>query len=287
MRLSHHLMPLSRATIGGIVRSPRSDWAKSIEPLVREYCPLPITYDVDSTQPAGFTEFSYTEFLGGLYLNTQSVEINARLIQMASEVPARRDHIEYLARAQDKYELSDPPTTEWPKQVGFMVGHNMFDLVSSEILARTAFENPGFYLKPHPLTNEDYVGRIAHLIGWDRMLLGGLSGAAFVSHCEDAYVTTATELCALAVAKGKRVHNLSSFFNESSGAYYPINRLLFKSCEPQRTLNNIVDCEHSGVLFQWMTDVESRIEAYFRRALEARAMFRPIATPTRLLKIPA
>lgn len=254
--------------------------------MVREHCPFPITYDVDSTQGPGFSEFSYTEFLGGLYINTQSVEINARLIQMASLVPARLDHIERLASTQDKYELGDEGKTHWPKKVGFMVGHNMFDLVSSEVLSRTAFENPDFRLKPHPLTNDDYAARIAHQIGWDRMLTTGASGVAFLDHCEDAYVTTATELCALAVAKGKRIHNLSSFFNESSGAYYPINRLLFKSPEPQQTLNNIVDCEHSGVLFAWMPDITTRIDAYFKKALEVRDSFRPITTPTRLLKIP-
>jgi hypothetical protein len=215
------------------------------------------------------------------------VEINARLIQLASEAPAKVNHIDRLATVQDKYELGEPTKTDWPKKVGFMVGHNMFDLVSSEVLARTAFENHDFYLKPHPLTNDDYAGRIAHLIGWDRMLTGGLSGVAFLDHCEDAYVTTATELCALAVAKGKRIHNLSSFFNESSGAYYPINRLLFKAENPQSVLNNVVDCEFSGLLFPWMPNIEARITAYFKEALKLRDTFRPISTPTRLLKIPA
>lgn len=287
MRLSHNLMPNGRAAIGGVVRAPRNDWAKSLEPAIRSACPLPITYDVDSTQPAGFSEFSYTEFLGGVYLNTQSVEINARLIESASNVAAVDDHIDRLRQTGDKYELESTAVSEWPKKVGFMVGHNIFDIVSSEILARTAFENRDFYLKPHPLTNAEYAGRIAHLIGWDRIIKTELSGVDFVRNCEDAYVTTATELCALAVANGKRVHNLSSFFNESSGAYYPINRLLFKAKAPRETLNNIIDCQFSGVLFPWMTDVPGRMQAYFQKALEAREMYRPVSTPTRLVKIPS
>lgn len=287
MRLAHNLMPTGRSSIGGVTRAPRNDWAKSIESKIRSACPLPITYDVDSNQSPGFSEFSYTEFLGGVYLNTQSVEINSRLIEAASQLASTRDCITNLCSVSDKYELEAPDVHEWPKKVGFMVGHNLFDLVSSESLARTAFENRDFYLKPHPLTNDDYAGRIAHLIGWDRMLKTGLSGVDFVRHCEDAYVTTATELCSLAVAHGKRVHNLSNFFNESSGVYYPINRLLFKAQEPQKTLNNIVDCKFSGVLFSWMTDIDERMRAYFDKSLELREAFRPVSTPTRLMKITA
>ena len=286
MRLSNNLMPGSGVPVGSATRSQRNDWAKSIEGKVRSLCPLPITYDVDSTQPVGFSEFSYTEFLGGLYLNTQSVEINARLVALAAQVHTDFDHTNLLATTEDKYELDKPDTLEWPKKVGFMVGHNMFDLVSSEVLARTAFENPDFRLKPHPLTNSDYAGRLAHLIGWDRMLASNLSGVALLANCEDAYVSTATELCALGVAKGKRVHNLSSFFNESSGVYYPINRLLFRAENPKQVLNNIVECRYSGVLFDWMGDLELRIANYFKKALELRDQFRPISSPTRLLKIP-
>lgn len=284
MRFSQRMAPAVGEDVGGFCRSERNGWIKEVEPLVREACPLPISYDVDSTQPAGFSEYSYTEFLGGLYLNTQSVEINTRLIKEASQVPHRTNHLSDISNMGDKYNLGTHSVHEWPKEVAFMVGHNMFDLVSPEVMARHAFENKDFYVKLHPLTNDEYARRVAQFVGWDRIIPGHLSGVELLTHCDVAHVSTATELASLAVCLGKDVRNISSFFHESSGIYYPINTLLFKSEDTQTTLANIVDCQFSGIIFPWMEDKEERIAKYFEKSLELREQYRNIASPSRLIK---
>jgi len=274
----------SEIEIGGFKRAERNQWGVSLEPMIRDLAPFPISYDVDSTQPAGFTEYSYTEFLGGLYLNTQSVEINSRIIHEASTIACKTNHVDKLAKIHDKYELNAVISEEWPSKVAFMVGHNMFDLVSPEVVARTAFENEDFYVKLHPLTNDDYAGKVANLVGWNRIIAGNHSGVDLLAHCDEAYVTTASELCALAVAMGKRIRNISSFFHESSGIYYPINRLLFRSQSPQQVLANILDCEFSGIIHPWTKDPEQKIRNYFKRTLEVRELFKPVASPSKLKK---
>lgn len=288
MRLSYRMMADSDHDLGGVKRSPRNDWAQGIEPLIRSLSPFPISYDVDSTQTTGFTEYSYTEFLGGIYINTQSVEINTRLIQEASKVPCKTSNLDRLIDMGDKYSLEPLPAGQGtPRRIAFMVGHNAFDLVSPEIMARAAHEHNDFYVKLHPLTNFDYASKVAALVGWDRVIDGSYSGAELLAKCDEAYVSTATEFCALAVAMGKPIHNISSFFNESSGVYYPINRLLFQSDNPQETLSNILECDFSGIIFPWTENPEEKIRKYYEKSQELRNIYRPLASPSRLTKEPA
>lgn len=284
MRFSNRKAEGAGGVVGGFTRSGRNEWVKEVEPFLREAAPLPISYDVDSTQPPRFTEYSYTEFLGGLLINTQSVEINTRLIAEASGVQHKKNHLSLMAGVGDKYELDKSTPEEWPKEVAFMVGHNMFDLVSPEIMARRAFENKDFYVKLHPLTNEEYSRKVAQFVGWDRIIPKNASGVELVHHCDTAHVSTATELASLAVCLGKKIKNISSFFHESSGIYYPINTQLFKSDNPENTLANIVDCPYSGVIFPWMEDKEERIVKYFEKTLEMRDKYGNISSPSRLSK---
>lgn len=285
MRFAHRQIKDNDTDLG-INRTNRSDWAKSVEGMVRALSPLPISYDVDCTQEARFTEFSYTEFLGGILINAQNVEANCKIRQAACQMDARVDHLARLSAAnKDKYVLdnvSAPPVAD----VGFMVGHNMFDLVSVEIISRLAFENRGFMIKLHPLTNMDYASKVASFVGWDRIIPPNVSGMQLLEQCDTAYVSTATELCALAVAKGKQIVNVSNFFNEAGGAYYSINTFLFRSEDPASTLNNLVDCPFSGIIFPWMDDAETRVKAFYAKAMEIRELHSPVSSQNRLKKIP-
>ena len=98
----------SNEIIGDVQQSKRNNWGRTIEDKIRDASPYPISYDVDSTQNSDFSEFSYTEFLGGVYLNTQSIEINTRLIKLASKVKANDDNnlLELKNITQDKYILN-------------------------------------------------------------------------------------------------------------------------------------------------------------------------------------
>lgn len=287
MRFSHRGIADNDVDLG-IERTSRNDWAKTVEGRVRELSPLPISYDVDCTQELYFSEFSYTEFLGGILLGAQNMEINCKLRKEAMGITARQDHLEYITQLrQDKYVLTELDTlADWPQHVGFMVGHNMFDLVSPEVISRIAFENKEFVMKLHPLTNDEYAGKVAQFIGWDRIVAADISGVQLLENCEVAYVTTATELCALAVAKGKRIVNISSFFHEAGGAYYSINTFLFRTTDPRTVLNNLIDCPFSGIIFPWMTDIEQRVDAFYSKMLELREQHAPVASRSLLRKIP-
>lgn len=290
MRLSQYRIKDKQAEIGNdLSRSSRNKWAETKEELVRDLCPLPISYDVDSTQGLDFSEFSYTEYLGGLYLNTQNIEANTRIILEASQISAKYNHIEQLlAYCSDKYELNTDTKDAKVPHLAFMTGHNMFDLISREIVARIAFEQPDFMIKLHPLTNDEYASKVGAALGWDKVISPNFSGVSLLKNCDTAYVHTATELTSMAVLLDKKIVNISNFFMESMGIYYPINTLLFKSTKPKDILNNIIDCEFSGIIMPYMSDseIETRVKAYYDKAMQYREILRPRASQNSLNKTP-
>ena len=288
MKLSHYKMKDKQEDLGDLKRSSRNKWAEGYEDLIRELCPLLISYDVDSTQGLNWSEFSYTEYLGGIYLNTQNIETNTRLIRQASKEHCDIDYLrQTLELCTDKYDLNKDYTGDVKvKHLGFMAGHNMLDIISSENVKRITFENEEFMMKLHPLTDEEHAKMIASNLGWNRIIRADVSGVSLLKNCEVAYVHSATELTSMAVLMDKKIVNISNFNTESMGIYYPINSALFLSSNQKETLNNIIGCEYSGILLPFMSkeQIETRIKAYFAKAMELRELLKPLAPPSTLVK---
>lgn len=267
-----------------------NNFQKKFEAYLNNVSPWPISYDVDSTQPINFTEFSYTDVFGGFYLNTQSIEINCRVMEAASKEYCD-DWLLFDTlknSISDKYELRSLSDVKDNLKILYMVGHNMFDMVSSEIMGRLAHEEGlDFCVKLHPLTDYDHTKKIARIVGWNRIVPPNLSGYAFLDKASIVYTTTASEFTMSAVLKGKEIINVSNFYNESSGIYYPISRLLYNSDNPKQILNNILNCPWSGLISQFIQDdAKVRMEKYFEKAFELREKHGTIASVSHLKKIP-
>ena len=263
-----------------VERSVRNDDALLLEEIIRSTAPLPISYDVTATQSPRFSELSYTEFMGGIYLTTQSVEINTKLLYLLSlEDTEIIDGLEDKLKSYivDKYNLTDS-NFHTVSDIGFMTGHNFFDLVSAEIIARLAFENPNFMVKLHPITNNEYASKLAQKVGWDKIIKKDLSGVDLLKNCTTAYVHTATELCAMAVLLDKKIVNISNFFHEARGTYYAINTLLFKSDNPKQLLLKLISNPYSGIIFTFMDDAEIRIKNYFDYIIKIKNIYQDISS---------
>jgi hypothetical protein len=109
MKFASELMTdrvVQQSKIGKAKRSDRNAWAESIEQTVRKLSPYPCSYDVSQTQPSRFTEYTYTELLGAMWIATQSAEINSRIMQLesTSEHTVKIDDIASLVC--DKYKPS-------------------------------------------------------------------------------------------------------------------------------------------------------------------------------------
>ncbi len=278
MREEHRRIVDNDKDLPKVRNQDRLKFSKQIEELIRDLSPYPISYDVNSGQSTNFSEFTYTEYLGGIYIKTQSTEINVRLMDNIlnenTEDISDFIHCDNIAKnADDKYKLEPASDKNKCKKLGIMIGHNTLPIVSDEQIARLAHENDDFKLKIHPLTNDDAIAKIAGLVGWNKIIKPDVSIMSILNEVDEVHASTATEICSIAVAKDKKVFNISSFFYESSGCYYPINRLLFKSKEPKVVLEKLVSDTRSGIILPWMDDYEQRIKDYFEYALLQRSTY--------------
>lgn len=271
-----------------VARGSRNAWAESIEELVRDRSPFPISYDVVSTlQTMAFTEYSYTELVGGFWVQTQSIELNNRLLDFASRENCGRDLSELSALTEDKYIMDAVPSMyKNVKRICFLPGSNCLDIASLELTARLAHEEDDVYFKPHPITDDKMMRVLKMKFGAHRLIPKNVSGATLLRQCDEVFTSAASEMAITGTILGKKVVNISNFFHESRGAYHPISRALFLVHrkrgveEAQRVLANIVYCPWSGVFFPFTSsDLEARIDSYFKKTMEMRDMYRPLSSP--------
>ena len=292
MKFSKELMQDKKTQhnkIGNFVsRSIRNKWAEEQENTLRELCPYPISYDIHTFSPnisnLYFTEYEYTELLGGMWVNPQCLEITCRMIQDAS-----LENNEHLTSDQiknilgDKYELV-PISDKWKKakKIIFLPGHNLLPLSSHELVSQLMFNNDDIFLKPHPITFDRIVESFGREFGWDRVIERGVSGHSLLEQCEEIYTTSASEMAITGILLDKKVFNISNFLNEGYGAYYALNRLIFNSkniTEAKLKISNVFQSEWSGICFPHHTNIKQRFENFFNKSLEYREKFKPLSPP--------
>lgn len=250
----------------------------SIEELVREHCPLPITYDVTRMLPPFFAEFTFTELLGGLWINPQSSEIAARLVAAAVDDFSEPDfNVAGVIPLRDKYTLAG--ATERPRRVVFMPGDNMVDsAVSPDYLLRVMHEHPDAVIKPHPMTSGQMVRRYGIRFGYQRVLDPMTSGAALIPGLEAAYLAPTSELGLYAVLSDVPIFNIARFNYEPRAAFSPFYRLLWNlpPAEARARLIRALNSPLSGFLHPDQPDIEARVRRYFENAMQVREFFRPL-----------
>lgn len=270
-------------------RSVRNAWAESIEPLLRDLAPFPISYDVLNYSPyltsINFSEYTYTELLGGIWVGTQSGEINCRMLMQASLEPYPELSLDTIQQIMgDKYTLSsDLGKWKHVKKVMFVPGHNLLGIASHEIMSRIIFENDDIYIKPHPITNEDTINLLGKKFGWNKIIDKDLSGNTLLAQCDEVYTTSASEMSITGTLLGKPVYNITNFLMEGHGAYFPISRLVFLAKQQikqaQQALHNIFSCPWSGVILPCHANVEERIRSFYAKSLEFRELYKPLTPP--------
>lgn len=263
-------------------RSDRNKWAENLEPIIRDISPFPISYDVTSVQPANFSEYTYTEFGGGVYILSQSVDINCRLMALAAKHGGGEElsQIEqnWKAIVKDKYNLEQSSMQEFPEKVVFTPANNCLDQISWEILCRAVHEDDSVMVKPHPIIDPEANKMLAQRVGWNKLIPKKESGMEYMLNSKEVYASSCSELSILAALFDKKVHNLGNFFHESEGAYYPITRQMFSSDDHKKEILSMMACDFSGLIFPWHNEeqVIKRVKAFFDKSLELRDMYSPL-----------
>tara|TARA_R110000744_G_scaffold306904_1_gene415116 strand:+ start:2044 stop:2931 length:888 start_codon:yes stop_codon:yes gene_type:complete len=264
-----------------VTRTARNDWMSEIEATIVDRSPYPTTYDVGVVQSTNFTEFTYTEFLGGALLRSQNSEINARIMEDAAAVDTEVNRLDMLSSTLvDKYELGrfEGFKGDFPKSIYLPPGGNVMWMVDQNKVAQAMFEDDSMMIKPHPLTTPEDIGMFKGMFGATRIIDIDVSGVALLKNCEVAGVTSASELCAMAVLFGKDIKNFGAYTAESAGCYFSINRQLFAAKNQKtrlRRMNNMIENKASGIIFPWMDDINERIDAFNEAAIKMKNTLRP------------
>ncbi|TXI09296.1 MAG: hypothetical protein E6Q76_06055 [Rhizobium sp.] len=289
---SHELLTdtrLQAKKIGPMYASMRGEHLQelaAVEALVREAAPLAISYDVHRAQAPYFHEFTYTECLGGgLLVSPQSVEVSARMVQMALDqsdqgfdaAPAILEQRQQRGTL-DKYRLNES-TSPGPKAVAFIPGSNCFsEMVSREVLARAMADDPGMVIKPHPMSDGELVAGLVRDFGYYRILDPRESGDACLMDAETVYATTTTEMGLYAVLMGKPVHNIGNFFNEGRGTYSAFYRPLWGKtpADAGATLRKALNSPYGGFFHKDDPNLPDRIDRYFKAVMTVREVMKPL-----------
>lgn len=265
-----------------VTRAPRNDWISEIESMIVEKCPYPASYDVNASQPLRFTEFTYTEILGGVYLRTQNAETNARIIaEEGAYTDEEKDVLSPLVESlTDKYILESIGNIgcDMPEDVCFLPGTNLINMLDDNIIARLAFDKEDLMFKPHPLTDDGYLSYLKGQFGGRNIISPNVSGMDLLRGCNTVYSTSASELMIAGALLDKDIVNVGAYLAEPAGVYYAITRVLLAKKKHERKLfiADLLRTVDSGLIFPWMPNVEERVEAFYRRALTLRELHKPL-----------
>lgn len=272
---------LARQNGGHLTKRPGLKAVEPIEEALRRRSPFPISYDVNRSQPWYFSEFAYTEFMGGIYVYPQNDELACKIMQAAVPgdlaVEALFREREQREGTLDKYQL--PATDLRPKKIVILPGTNLLTtLVSREALTRCMWEDEEIVIKPHPITHENEIKRLKFEFGAGRVLPAQVSGAAMIRSADVIYTVGSTELAMYGVLHGARVVNIGNVFFERTAAYYPMMRRV--QDQPQAVararLLEMLTAPDTGVLFPEDPAWPEKMDAFFENAMALRQQFKPL-----------
>jgi hypothetical protein len=263
---------------------------KKLEPIeeyLHHQSPLPINYDLNRPQPWYFSEYSYTEFMGGIAISPMSDEIATRHILHSMKFKSSFDAESIILHrlkendTLDKYTTLQEPSGKYAEFNSLVIlpGSNiMHSIVSKEKLAEVMWSRDDVNIKPHPLTTKKQFYELQKEFGVHRVFHPLHSGWKLLERVNEIYTTSTTELAMYAVLLNKRVKSIGNVFYERTGAYYPIFRNIV-NLSPTKAKNNllkILNSDRSGVVFIEDLQYEKKIDLYFNSTMKMRTKYKPL-----------
>ncbi len=268
--------------IGDNKRAKKSQTSIDIEEiLLSTPSPLPLTFDIRPIHEYYFNEYTYHDVFGGLVLTTMSPEVSARIIDHIFHVDKHdvTDHCSFLVqKIFDKYETKEVSNPN-AKKIVFLPGSNLINAVDKELLERMMFNNENVFLKLHPITGDDMVRQLGIKYGYHRLLGPKESGINYLIQADEIYTTANSEMGIYAAALGKKFADITSFECMAELTYWTLIRLFIpgKIDHNKEVINKVLSSKGSGWLLPWNTDHEERIKEYYKRSMQIRDFFKPLA----------
>lgn len=264
--------------IGPNQRSSISDSTVAIEAAVKELAPLPTTFDVQPIQPPYFQEFTYYDLFGGVLVMPMSPEVAARVIDkaVASATPDYAQVDLCLSRLEDKYALATELSSPQARRIVFMPGGNLAYSVDRSKLDEVLFNDPQVLIKPHPVTNDDYVRHLGTSFGYGRMIPPKESGMGYLFQAEKVWTGANSEIGLVCAMRRQWFDQITNVANMPRMTYAPIYRL-FRTGDIEHNyevMARLFGAADAGLVMPWQ-DVRAKLQAFFARAMHEREFFFP------------
>lgn len=264
-------------------RDDNGDMTRMEAVLRKAMAPDAPTYDVYSGQGADFDEWCYTEGMGCLIAQTQSIEINARLMIEAAgydDGPPEDRVTPLLERLDDKWKLRPLGESARGHNVLFPPGGNAIWIMNTDNVRRAFAEDSTWMVKPHPVTTQPDIREMKLTFGVTRLYDPNCSGLALLRDAERVGYTTASELGMVAMMLGKPTVDFSSFRYECLGRYHAFYLALrhYPQLLAADVLNRILACPWSGVvpLTTESQEANARFGSFKTKSVEIREHYRPL-----------
>jgi hypothetical protein len=282
--------PCARIRKSGFVAiHERMDKIKPIEMWLSDNLPLPATYDVVSGQPEYFSEFTYTEICGGMYLKPQSNKMAWDQIQDAiDDNNIDVDHVGILLQkisedgGRDKYKLSRFYKGPDIDVLIILPGSNIINTTVdkqkiSDVVERSLREGKVVKIKPHPITSSPIIQELKLAFGDDVILNKKISGFSALSVASNVYTLGASEMALYTIMMGKKLFDITHpEYNQRkkpltyASLFYSI---LGKNQDDAKVvLNKIFNSAKSGIVFPW-EDHQDKLQRYLEYIMAKRETY--------------
>lgn len=270
-----------------VVKNDQLKCLEKIEDYLQQIAPLPINYDLNRPQPWYFTEYSYTEFMGGIIVSPMSDEIATRHIINSMKYPSNFDAEDIIMKrlkqynTLDKYQSLKEPTGKYSHFNALVIlpGSNILhSTVSKEKLTEVMWSRDDVNIKPHPLTTKKQFYELQKEFGIHRVFHPLQSGWRLLEMADEIYSTSTTELAMYATLMNKPVKSIGNIFYERTGAYYPVFRNI-ANLPPKKAKSNllkILNSDRSGIVFIEDSNYEEKLNKYFDSTMKMRKKYKPL-----------
>ena len=251
------------------------DFHLEVESWLERNSPLPVTFDVSHCQPPFFSEYTYSDFAGGLWIKSLSAEFNSQYLR---DVHFNLSHPSFYPNSSgkitflEKYELQERILEESDdRNIIFLAGGNLYQHTAWEIVDREMYDNDKTLIKAHPLTNDEDLKKLGKRYGWNHLINPQESGYFWYSKASTISTTANSELFIRAMIDGKLKECLTKISSIAKSSYFPFF-FLWKKEREIKIEETILDSA-SGFIFSNQGDWKDRLQTYFNRSMEMRSHY--------------
>lgn len=248
-----------------------------IEKLIRATVTDRVSLDTCTNTGPYFDGYTYSDVLGGIRLATNSMEINARILDTnlsdCEELPPFDISVVY-----DKYAMVIPEGQDNIPGAVFLPGPNVMSFVRVDDISDLVTE--GWKIKPHPVSDEPFLEALVRRSASGTLIDSKTSGLYVFGISEAIATTAASEFLVLAALSKKPCRDITRRVNRWQCINGDISMLMLNEDidGKYRVANCALMHPKSGYLHPSMSDEEivQRIHDYSELAEELRKPFKSI-----------